>query len=75
MRVHSRWPGCRGLDVLQLFHDEVQRAVAAGGHLQDVKRQLIPALQAKGFWGDVEVTDPRTGERRKDAFRRSQASS
>ncbi|HRD85798.1 MAG TPA: phage minor head protein [Rubrivivax sp.] len=60
--------GVSRLDVLQLFHDEVQRAVAAGGHLQDVKRQLIPALQAKGFWGDVEVTDPRTGERRKTRF-------
>lgn len=59
--------GVSRLDVLQLFHDEVGRAVA-GESLRDVKKRLIPQLVAKGFWGEVEVEDPATGEKRISKF-------
>jgi SPP1 gp7 family putative phage head morphogenesis protein len=55
-------------DVLQLFGDELQRTIDAGGDLREFKRRLHPALAKAGFWGDVEVTDPATGNKRITKF-------
>lgn len=55
-------------DVLQLFADELQRTIDAGGDLRDFKRRVQPALAKAGFWGDVEVTDPLTGDKRTTKF-------
>lgn len=51
-------------DVLQLFADEVQRTIDAGGDLREFRNRLKPALVKAGYWGDVEVTDPVTGAKR-----------
>ena len=55
-------------DVLQLFADELQRTIDAGGDLRDFKRRVEPALTKAGYWGDVEVTDPITGNKRITKF-------
>jgi SPP1 gp7 family putative phage head morphogenesis protein len=55
-------------DVLQLFADELQRTIDAGGDLRDFKHRVQPALAKAGFWGDVEVTDPLTGDKRTTKF-------
>lgn len=59
--------GVSRMDVLQLFHDATAQAVA-GESLREVKKRLIPQLVAKGFWGDVELQDPKTGEKRIGKF-------
>lgn len=55
-------------DVLAIFRDELEAKLAQGGTLADFKKAIKPALAAKGFWGDVEVTDPATGETRMTRF-------
>jgi len=45
-------------DVLQMFADELQRTIDAGGDLREFKRRVMPALAKAGMWGDVEVTKP-----------------
>lgn len=60
--------GVSRLDVLQIFKDEIEAAVRDGHSLADFRQAIVPRLTAKGFWGDVEVTDPVTGERRISRF-------
>lgn len=55
-------------DVLQLFADELQRTIDAGGDLREFKKRLQPMLAKAGYWGDVEVTDPATGDKRISKF-------
>lgn len=55
-------------DVLQLFADELQRTIDAGGDLREFKKRLQPMLAKAGYWGDVEVTDPVTGDKRITKF-------
>lgn len=68
---HTRGVAVAGVlrtDVLALFRDALEFALANGQDPADfvaaVKRQLV----AKGFWGNVEVTDPTTGEIRTTKF-------
>ena len=62
------WPGVMRLDILRLFQQQVDDAVANGTSLRDFADALRGELQAKGFWGKVEITDPDTGEVRTTTF-------
>jgi SPP1 gp7 family putative phage head morphogenesis protein len=55
-------------DVLQLFRDELDLALREGRTPADFARAVRPALAAKGWWGDVQITDPATGETRITRF-------
>ena len=52
------------LDVLQAVRAEVDRALAEGRTLRQFVGELRPRLQKLGWWGEKEMVDPRTGERR-----------
>lgn len=55
-------------DVLQLLYDETGAALQQGTSFGDYAKRVREQLVAKGFWGDVEVTDPTTGEMRTTRF-------
>jgi len=63
--------GVSRLDVLQVFFDELDQVQAAGGDLRAFSKSIQPKLADKGFWGDVEVKDPATGETRVTTFDKS----
>lgn len=60
--------GVMRLDVLEIIRSQVQDAGDNGTDLNAFRNQVRAQLQAKGFWGDVEVTDPATGEVRTTRF-------
>lgn len=49
-------------DVLRAIRSSLQEAVDKGVPYETWARRLKPELQAKGWWGDVEMADPATGE-------------
>lgn len=51
-----------GFDVLDDIRAATRKAVVDRVPFDQFKNELIPTLQAKGWWGRREVTDPRTGE-------------
>lgn len=53
-----------GFDILADIHKGLADALAGGRTIRDFARDLTPVLQAKGWWGRKEVTDPLTGETR-----------
>lgn len=55
-------------DVLQIFQTEIETSLADGRSLIDFKERVTKQLTGKGFWGDVQVTDPATGETRISRF-------
>lgn len=55
-------------DVLQVVRDQVDDALRTGRSFQDFFDELMPALQKKGWWGDVSITDPLTGQQRITRF-------
>jgi len=63
--------GVMRMDVLQLLRDEVGAALEAGTSMEVFTRRVREQLVARGFWGDVEVTDPATGELRTTRFNRA----
>ncbi len=60
--------GVAQADVLALFQAGVDQALAGGGSLADFSKAIKPQLVAKGWWGDIEVADPKTGEQRITRF-------
>jgi SPP1 gp7 family putative phage head morphogenesis protein len=60
--------GVMRLDVLRTIHDQMQDAVANGTGIEEFSKALKRQLVAKGFWGNIEITDPATGEVRKTKF-------
>ncbi|MEY2689721.1 MAG: hypothetical protein RL375_3920 [Pseudomonadota bacterium] len=60
--------GVMRLDVLRLIRDQVDAAVREGRGFEEFDRGLRGQLVAKGFWGNVEITDPATGEVRTSRF-------
>ena len=60
--------GIAELDVLQVVRGQVEETLRTGGSFADFAKSLQPALQAKGWWGDVAITDPATGEQRITRF-------
>ncbi len=51
-----------GFDILQDLHQAVDKAIAEGRTFADFKRDLVPTLQAKGWWGKADMVDPATGK-------------
>lgn len=60
--------GVAQADVLRLFQEALQEPLSQGQSLADYAKALKPQLQAKGWWGDVEITDPTSGEIRTTRF-------
>lgn len=60
--------GVSRLDVLKVFRDELDEAIATGRSPEEFRARIRPQLAGKGFWGNVEVTDPDTGETRISKF-------
>lgn len=60
--------GVAQADVLTLFKGEVDKALKSGSSLADFAKTVKPALVEKGWWGDVEITDPGSGEIRTTRF-------
>jgi len=50
------------LDVLADIREAVDSALTSGESLGEFKKRLRPELQKKGWWGEKEVVDPKTGE-------------
>lgn len=50
------------LDLLSDIHISLQEALRDGKKFSQWKDELKPTLQKKGWWGEVEAIDPRTGE-------------
>lgn len=60
--------GVMRLDVLALIRQHVAEAVEKGLDLDTFRNGLRGQLARKGYWGDVEITDPSTGEMRTTRF-------
>lgn len=60
--------GVMRLDILADIRKAVQAVVEEGGDLQAFSRELKSTLVKKGWWGNLEITDPATGEVRKTRF-------
>ncbi len=50
------------LDLLSDIHTSITDAMSNGTRFEDWKKQIIPTLEAKGWWGKKEIVDPKTGE-------------
>lgn len=48
-------------DVTGVIYAELLRVLAEGRTFADFKRELVPLLKAKGWWGRAPMTDPATG--------------
>jgi len=53
------------LDLLKDLQDAVSGAIAKGTPFSKFKKDLKPILQKKGWWGEQEITNPKTGEVKK----------
>ena len=51
-------------DVLETIRAAVDKAIDQGETLAMFQKELTPLLQAQGWWGKKEMTDPLTGERK-----------
>jgi hypothetical protein len=60
--------GVMRLDILKLIRDRVGAALVAGTSMEVFREGLRGELVKRGFWGDIEVTDPETGELRTTRF-------
>lgn len=49
-------------DLLKAVQGRLEEAIASGSTLDDFKKDLIPQLQAAGWWGKKDVIDPLTGQ-------------
>ncbi|URI06635.1 phage minor head protein [Aquincola tertiaricarbonis] len=68
---HARGMAVAGVlrrDVLQLFVDELGQSLQQGRRMNETVDAIRGKLVAKGFWGEMEVTDPATGEVRMTRF-------
>lgn len=50
------------LDLLEDVHSSLLDAMQSGKGFNEFKKQIIPVLQEKGWWGEVESINPETGE-------------
>lgn len=53
-----------GFDVLGDIYAALLHTEKAGITFHEFRKNLTPILQAKGWWGTVEKTDPKTGQKR-----------
>jgi len=56
------------MDVLVDIREHVQNGLAQGIPFEQVMKELQPRLAQKGWWGDVDVIDPKTGQTQKVTF-------
>ncbi len=52
------------LDILEDIREAVDEAIAEGITFRQFQQRLEPILRARGWWGQQEMVDPLTGERR-----------
>lgn len=50
------------LNVLNDIFEEIQTSIADGTPFAEFKKNLTPKLKAKGWWGEKDVVDPKTGK-------------
>lgn len=50
------------MDVLGDIQDALQESLSEGETFEQFRKSLTPKLQAAGWWGKREMTDPETGE-------------
>lgn len=60
--------GVQRLDILQVFQDELRAAAREGLSLEDFRPRVRARLVEKGWWGNIAITDPATGEKRITRF-------
>jgi SPP1 gp7 family putative phage head morphogenesis protein len=60
--------GVSRLDILKIYQDELDLTIKEGRSLKDFSDRIRPRLVAEGWWGDIEVTNPATGESRITRF-------
>jgi hypothetical protein len=60
--------GVLRLDVLQAIRSQLDAAIEAGTDFGRFHAALRSELVRLGFWGDIEITDPATGELRTTRF-------
>lgn len=60
--------GVMRLDILNLVRDELRSALVNGTSASNFRKAMRSKLVEKGWWGDIEVTDPATGESRLTRF-------
>jgi hypothetical protein len=60
--------GVAQADMLRLFRTRLDDALRTGLSPADFSRALKPELVRAGWWGDIEITDPATGEVRVTRF-------
>ena len=60
--------GVARLDILQAFRDGIDEAVKTGLNPQDFRARMQTMLEARGFWGNVTIKDPATGQERTTRF-------
>ena len=53
-----------GFDILGDIKAALDGHLAEGGTFESFRKDLTPVLQKAGWWGEQEVTDPQTGEKR-----------
>jgi SPP1 gp7 family putative phage head morphogenesis protein len=56
--------GVQRLDILQVFREELDTAIREGLSLADVRPRLRARLVQQGWWGNIAITDPATGDQR-----------
>ena len=52
-------------DLLDDIHVSLQEALKSGATFKEWQKEIKPTLQKKGWWGEKEITDPKTGEVKK----------
>ncbi|MDN5054419.1 phage minor head protein [Aliarcobacter butzleri] len=53
------------MDLLNDIHSSLVDAMKSGKNFEAWKKEIIPTLEKKGWWGTKEITDPKTGETKK----------
>lgn len=60
--------GIARADILGAIKGELDKALAEGTHLADFAKAVKAVLVKAGWWGDIEITDPASGEIRTTTF-------
>lgn len=50
------------LDLLHDMFKALDKAMVEGQHFKDFKKEIKPILQKKGWWGQKDIVNPKTGE-------------
>ena len=53
------------MDLLNDIHSSLVDAIKTGKNFEAWKKEIIPTLEKKGWWGTQEITNPKTGEIKK----------